>query len=51
METNLNSSECALKISRIIAVFVIFVITGTSIGEIIKIKCPICGESLDISEL
>lgn len=32
METNLNSSECALKISRIIAVFVIFVITGTSIG-------------------
>lgn len=32
METNLNSSECALKISRIIAIFVILVVTGTSIG-------------------
>lgn len=32
METNFNSSECALKINRIIAVFVILVITGTSIG-------------------
>ena len=29
----------------------IYEITGTSIGPIIKIKCPICGESLDISEL
>lgn len=29
----------------------IYEITGTSIGEIIKIKCPICGEELDITEL
>lgn len=29
----------------------IYEIIGTSIGEIIKIKCPICGEELDITEL
>lgn len=29
----------------------IYEITGTSIGEIIKIKCPICGSEEDISEL
>ena len=29
----------------------IYEITGTSIGEIIKIKCPICGCEEDISEL
>ena len=29
----------------------IYEITGTSIGEIIKIKCPICGEELDITEI
>ena len=29
----------------------IYTITGTGIGEIIKIKCPICGEEVDVTNV
>lgn len=43
--------KCALPLhSKIVGNTYIYELTGTGIGTIIKITCPLCGESEDITD-